>query len=228
MRRADRLFQIIQLLRRRRSTMTADALAERLGVSTRTVYRDIRDLMDSGVPIAGEAGVGYALSRTYDLPPLMFDDTELEALALGARMVQSWADADLARAADSVLAKVDAVVPARLRNRIDKTAMFAWNARSGSTPKELLGHLRSCIADRRHVCFSYTDREGAGSARTVRPLALFFWGSVWTLAGWCQLREDFRSFRIDRIEGFQMLDSVFPEEEGRTLEDLFRRYEEGD
>lgn len=227
MRRADRLFQIIQQLRRRSRPMTGDQLAENLGVSVRTIYRDIRDLTLSGVPIAGEAGVGYVLSRSYDLPPLMFDETELEALALGARMVQSWADPDLAKAADSVLSKVDAVVPEPLRQRIERATIFAWNFRQNQSSKELLGHIRGAIDAQRRISFDYTDRGGAASSRTVRPLGLFFWGSTWTLAAWCELREDFRSFRIDRIDSFETLDATFTPEEGRTLEDLFRSYEEG-
>ncbi len=227
MRRADRLFQIIQQLRRRRHPVTGDQLAEALGVSTRTIYRDIRDLSLSGVPITGEAGVGYVLSRSYDLPPLMFDEIELEALALGARMVQSWADPDLARAADSVLAKVDAVVPEPLRERIERATMFAWNYRQSHASKELLGEVRKAVDKRQRIRFDYVDRSGDETRRTVRPLGLFFWGSTWTLAGWCELREDFRSFRIDRFESFEALESTFDPEEGRTLEDLFRSYEEG-
>lgn len=227
MRRADRLFQIIQLLRSRRRPVTGDHLADRLGVSVRTIYRDIRDLTLSGVPIQGEAGVGYMLSRSYDLPPLMFDETELEALALGARMVQSWADPGLAEAADSVLSKVDAVVPEHLRSKIERATLFAWNFRQSSSSRELLGQLRGAVDRRRCVSFSYTDRAGDGSERTVRPLGLFFWGSTWTLASWCELREDFRSFRVDRIESFEELDQEFQPEAGRTLEDLFRSYEEG-
>ena len=169
MRRADRLFQIIQQLRRRRQPVTGDQLAENLSVSVRTIYRDIRDLTLSGVPITGEAGVGYVLSRSYDLPPLMFDEVELEALALGARMVQSWADPDLARAADSVLSKVDAVVPEPLRQKIERATMFAWNFRQSNSSKELLGHLRGAIDGRNCISFDYTDRAGDPTTRTVRP-----------------------------------------------------------
>src|ERR1700757_3377351 len=117
MRRADRLFRIVQRLRRRGVT-TASELAEALGVSDRTIYRDVQDLVLSGVPVQGEAGVGYALPRSFDLPPLMFDEDEIEALVLGARIVESWADASLARAARNVLSKVEVVLPARLRDRI--------------------------------------------------------------------------------------------------------------
>ncbi|MDX1382945.1 MAG: YafY family protein [Thermoanaerobaculia bacterium] len=228
MRRADRLFQIIQLLRRRRRPITAGELAERLRVSERTVYRDVRDLIDSGVPLRGEAGVGYVLSRSYDLPPLMFDEQELEALVLGARIVQSWADPGLAAAADALMAKVEVVVPERLRPRIDATTLYSINLRPDAAARARLGDLRAAVAAGRRVRFAYTDAEGVDSRRTVRPLGLFFWGVSWTLASWCELREDFRNFRIDRIDRLEVLDDAFEAEPGKTLEDLFRRYEEGE
>lgn len=228
MRRADRLFQIIQLLRRRKRATTADELADTLGVSVRTVYRDIADLAGSGVPIRGEAGVGYVLSKGYDLPPLMFDEDELEALVLGARIVKSRGDVALARAAETLLAKVEAVVPERARHRIEGTAFHAFDFRTTPEARETLGELRLAVRERRPLRFSYTDRLDEKSKRGVQPLGLFFWGASWTLAAWCELRQDFRSFRIDRIRDLEVSEDTFEIEPGRSLEDLFLRYEEED
>ncbi|MDX1541059.1 MAG: YafY family protein [Geminicoccaceae bacterium] len=222
MRRADRLFEIIQFLRRRKLAR-AHELAERLEVSERTIYRDIRDLMISGVPIEGEAGVGYALRTGFDLPPLMFDEQEIEALALGARIVQSWADPVLAEAAANVIAKVEAVVPESLRRNLAEATVLApayhWAEPIAIDPAEL----RRAVRDRRKVHFAYHDASERATARTVRPLALAFYGPVWLLVAWCELREDFRSFRLDRMADLVVLDQAFRPERGRTLQDYLRR-----
>lgn len=225
MRRADRLFRIIQRLRRR-GVHTARALAAELEVSERTVYRDVRDLVQSGVPILGEAGVGYALPRGYDLPPLMFTEEELEALVLGARMVQSWADPGLARAAGDALAKVEAVLPAALRERLLGAAVFAPPLGVPEGVARGLADLRRAVRERRKVRFAYVDGAGAGSERTVWPLGLFFWGRTWSLAGYCELRRGFRNFRADRVRGLEVLEERFERLEGRQLEDLLRHYRE--
>lgn len=178
MRRADRLFQIVQLLRARR-VITAGHLARELEVAPRTIYRDIADLMASGVPIDGEAGVGYALSRGFDLPPLMFDAEEIGALVLGARMVQAFGDEGLARRAKSLLAKVENVVPERLRQSFDRPA---WHV-SNHLRKEVRLHvenLRRGIDEHRKLRFRYRDEHGVTTERTVRPLCLAFWGPQWT------------------------------------------------
>jgi predicted DNA-binding transcriptional regulator YafY len=222
MRRADRLFQIIQLLRRRRTVVTAAALAGRLDVSERTIYRDIRDLILSGTPIDGEAGVGYRLRPGYDLPPLMFDRDEIEALVLGARIVRSMGDARLARSADSILAKVSAVVPEPLRKALDETKLFAPESRLNVS--QALTAVRDALVAHRKLRIAYQDASGQASERTVRPLGAFFWGKVWTLSAWCELRSDFRDFRLDRIEQFTMLADTFEDEPGRTLADLLARY----
>lgn len=224
MRRADRLFRIIERLRRRGS-VTAAALAEHLEVSPRTVYRDVQDLIASGVPIQGEAGVGYALQRGFDLPPLMFNEEEIEALVLGARIVETRADPALARAARDLLAKVEAVLPPRLRARIDEAALFAPGF--ATTPAgESLTRLRGAVRLRRKVAFVYRDQSGAETRRTVQPLGVFYWGATWSLGGWCELREGFRNFRTDRIEALAVLDDSFEPQPGRTLRDFFRHYEE--
>lgn len=218
MRRADRLFEIVQLLQSRRF-MTADRLAEALEVSARTIYRDIRDLMSSGVPIDGEAGVGYTLHRKFDLPPLMFDSEEIQALLLGARIVQSWADPDLAAAAKRALIKVEAVLPEQLRPKMSEATLFAPKIPDRNPAAANLGILRGAIDQSAKVRFDYTRIDGEGSARTVRPLGLFFWGTVWSLAAWCEMREDFRNFRVDRIAKLSALEEAFAPEPGRRLED---------
>ena len=222
MRRADRLFQIIQLLRRR-NVATAGWLAGELEVSERTVYRDIRDLMMSGVPIEGEAGVGYVLRRGFDLPPLMFTDAEIEAMVLGARVVTSWGDKGLARAASDALARVESVLPDRLKARLNSTPLFAPGFHVPQQVAGSLAELRGAIDARRKVRLMYTGADGGATERTVRPLGLFFWGTVWSMAGWCELRTDFRSFRLDRIDRLETLPERFQDEAGRTIDDYFAR-----
>jgi predicted DNA-binding transcriptional regulator YafY len=198
MRRADRLFQIVGLLGRRRF-MTAAQLAQALEVSTRTVYRDVLDLIASGVPISGEAGVGYQLDPSYRLPPLTFNRDELEALVIGMRMVESWGDTDLRLASRSVLAKVDAVVDTADRRRLNRTALFSLGFGAAGEATAKLGELRAAVNEQAVLVLEYLDEGGARTERAVRPLGLFFWGRAWTLAAYCELREDFRNFRTDRI-----------------------------
>lgn len=224
MRRADRLFRIVERLRRR-GPVTAAALADELEVSARTVYRDVQDLLASGVPIQGEAGVGYALARGFDLPPLMFNDDEIEALVLGARIVQTRADPALARAAGDVLKKVEAVLPARLKDRIEEAALFAPAFRAVAAG-ESLTRLRGAVRHRRKVAFAYQDQTGAPTRRTVQPLGVFYWGATWSLGAWCELRTGFRNFRTDRISDLAVLDDTFQPQPGRTLRDFFRQYED--
>ena len=227
MRRADRLFRIIQTLRRRR-IVTARDLAGELEVSERTIYRDMRDLSLSGVPILGEAGVGYALPAGYDLPPLMFTEEELEALVLGARMVESWGDPALARAAAQALAKVEVVLPERLRAQSAQPPLYAPARRLAAETAEKLELLRATIKGRRKLALTYDSISGERSERTVHPLCLFFWGTVWTFAAWCTLRQDFRHFRVDRVAEARMSEEQFEEVPGQTLEDFFSQIAEED
>ena len=219
MRRAERLFQIVQLLRRRRVT-TAAQIAERLEVSERTVYRDIRDLSLSGVPVLGEAGVGYRLGGGFDLPPMMFTVDEIQALVLGARMVESWGDEELRRAARDVLTKVEAVLPESKRHRVQDTALFSLSYRVSPEVRAKVGTLRKAVDARSKVHLDYADAKGAPSGRVVCPLGLYFWGSVWTLGAWCELRRDFRNFRLDRIQDVSILADAFAYESPTTLEDF--------
>ncbi len=225
MRRADRLFAIIQLMRRNKLVRARD-LAQKLEISERTVYRDIQDLVASGVPIEGEAGVGYVLKGGFDLPPLMFTEEEIEALVLGVRIVRSWADAGLAEAADDVLAKVEAVLPARLRAYMKETPLDAPQHHWAEPVSVDLAALRRAVRERLKLAFAYRDRDGSETHRTVRPLLISFFGPVWTLTGWCELRNDFRSFRLDRVSDLELRDEVFRPEPGRTLHDYLRRESE--
>jgi predicted DNA-binding transcriptional regulator YafY len=227
MRRADRLFRIIQLLRRRRSSTTAKVLAEALEVSERTIYRDVADLVAAGTPIDGEAGVGYRLRADYDLPPLMFDREEIQALVLGARLVQQMGDAALVRAAGTVLAKVQAVLPDKLKRVPPETRLFAPRRTKGDAMAGPLEVARQALEAHRKLRLDYVAEGDRRSERVVRPLAAFFWGPSWTLSAWCELRQDFRSFRLDRIERCTMLEETFTDEPGRTLADLLARYGPG-
>lgn len=221
MRRADRLFQIVQILQHRRVT-TAAKIAERLEVSERTVYRDIRDLSLSGVPIAGEAGVGYRLGRDFELPPLMFTVDEIQALVLGARMVEGWADKKLCRAAESALEKVEAALPESERGRVHNTALFALSYHVPQALRDNLGQLRLAIDGRSKVRVGYTDRKQETSERTLCPLGLYFWGSTWTLGAFCELRQDYRNFRLDRFASIETLDATFPNASPTTLDEYVR------
>ena len=222
MRRADRLFEIIQMLRRRELTRARD-LGGALEVSERTIYRDMQDLIASGVPIEGEAGVGYVLKAGFDLPPLMFKEQEIEALVLGARIVESWADAELAAAASDVVAKVQAVIPERLRSYMANTALLAPPHHYMEPIRFSLPDLRQALRKRLKVHFRYHNSTGEESERTVWPLSLAYYGPVWLLAAWCELRQDFRSFRLDRIEAFTVEPDRFRPEPGRTLADFLKR-----
>jgi predicted DNA-binding transcriptional regulator YafY len=224
LRRADRLFEIIQLLRRKSSGFTrARDLGEALEVSDRTIYRDIQDLIASGVPIEGEAGVGYVLKAGFDIPPLMFKEQEIEALVLGARIVEAMGDAELAAAASDAIAKIEAVIPDRLRGYMTNTALLAPSQHYMEPVTFDLALLRRALRMRLKVHFAYTDITGQASARTVRPLSLAFFGPVWMLAGWCELRDDFRTFRLDRIIDFKLETEQFRMEPGKTLHDFLKR-----
>ncbi len=222
MRRADRLFEIIQRLRRGRVT-TARSLAEQLEVSERTIYRDISDLMACRVPIEGAAGVGYSLRKGYDLPPLMFKEDELEAIVFGARIVQSWSDSEMARSADAALAKIEGVLPDHLQRLLADHSLWAPVSKSQVALEFDLAQLRAAIRAQRKVRFRYQDEKGSETHRTVRPLTLWFYGPVWLGGAWCELRDDFRFFRLERMRDVEFLDDVFPLEPGRTAEDLLRK-----
>ena len=216
MRRADRLFLIIHALRGRRTALPARRLAETLGISLRTVYRDVADLQLSGVPIEGEAGVGYVLRKGADIPPLMFSADELEALVVGTRFVRAFAGARLARNAQAALLKIDAVLPAELRARSERSRIFA-PVGSRIETSGVIDRLHAAVIQHEVLHLTYSDKAGSGSERDVEPLCLAFWGGAWTLGAWCRLRRDFRNFRPDRMTQFAATGETFVETTERGL-----------
>ena len=222
MRRADRLFQIVQLIRGRRLT-TAAFLADRLEVSQRSVYRDIADLQHQGVPIEGEAGVGYRLGAGFDLPPLMFSNEEATALVAAARLAQAWVDPAMAKNVESAIGKVLSVLPTAARASAEALALYAPTLAIDDATRAKLQTMREAVQSRHKLRIAYLDLAGAASERTVRPLGCFYWGKVWTFSAWCELRDDFRGFRVDRIEAVEVLPERFRDEPGKTLAELLRR-----
>lgn len=224
MRPADRLFQIILLLRHGR-IVTAAALAAALEVSERTIYRDIADLVKSGAPIDGEAGVGYRLRRGYQVPPLMFTGDELEALAIGANLARAWGDSGLGRAAASALARIQAVLPQTLDQRLESSArrFLAPDFLQPTERREPMAILRSGMENGRKVRVAYRRGDGEASQRTLWPLGLVFWGHCWTLGAWCELRDGFRTFRVDRIVDAEMLGEEFDDRHGHLWDEYLNR-----
>jgi predicted DNA-binding transcriptional regulator YafY len=222
MRRADRLFALVQLIRGRRLS-TAAWLAGRLEISMRTVYRDVADLQAQGVPIEGEAGVGYRLGRGFDLPPLMFTPDEARALAVATRIAQPWLDPGLAQAAGDAMSRVMSVLPSTMRTEVERTPVMAPPWGLDPSVGRWLQALREATQARQLTELDYRDAGGQPSLRTVRPLGCFYWGKVWTLAAWCEQRGDFRSFRVDRLVGVQVLEARFADTPGQTLQDYLRQ-----
>lgn len=220
MRRADRLFQIAQYLRGRRLT-TARQLADWLAVSERTIYRDIRDLSLSGVPVEGEAGVGYRIKAGFDLQPLMFSPDEIDALVIGMRMVQAWGGPQLAASAAAALAKITLALPKDKRSFVEASALFAPAFHIDPLHGERLEAIRKAIAQQRKLQLEYADVEATVSRRVIWPLALYFFGGTWLIAAWCELRCDFRSFRLDRVQLLATAEG-YPSIEGRRLADFVR------
>jgi predicted DNA-binding transcriptional regulator YafY len=215
MRRTDRLFELIQILRDGR-LHTARDMAERLEVSVRTLWRDMATLIASGLPVEGERGVGYILREPVTLPPLTLTPDEVQALTLGLQLVTRGADPSLSRAAESLHAKIAAVLPARLLDGIGQDT-WVFPGQEALAAARHLPMLRRAIRLRERVVIGYIDGSGLASERPVRPLLLEFWGRVWTLATWCETRRDFRSFRVDRIEALRATGEIAPSEPGRDL-----------
>ena len=232
MRRADRLFLIIHALRGRRTALQARSLAETLGVSLRTVYRDVADLQLSGVPIEGEAGVGYVLRKGADIPPLMFTAEELESLVVGTRFVRAFAGERLAEGAQAALMKIEAVLPPELRERAARTRIYApvYRDEMKLAFAARIDRLHAAIEGQLVLRLVYRDEAGQASTRDVEPLCLAFWGGKWTLGTWCRLRGAFRNFRPDRIDQFEETGERFAAGEGRDLDaylDAMRGYYAG-
>ncbi|MEM9619867.1 MAG: YafY family protein [Pseudomonadota bacterium] len=227
MRRADRLFQIVQHLRGGR-LITAMQLSEKLEVSERTIYRDIADLQSSGVPIDGEAGVGYLMRDGYDLPPLMFTRDEIVALVAGARLLRAWGGAAMARAAVEALVKIETVLPDAERSRAAQVEIHAMAPEMTEDVRERIDVMDRAIEKRIRLELSYRDAGQQPTERVVRPLGLWFWGKVWTLIAWCELRDDFRMFRLDRIADMRVTGDAFRHERGKMLADFYRAMEDCD
>jgi predicted DNA-binding transcriptional regulator YafY len=177
-------------------------------------------LILSGVNIEGEAGIGYVVRRGFDLPPLMFSKEEISALTLGARIVESWADPALAVAAQTALSKIESVLPDELKDGPEKTPLFAPMTQIRPDIASKMSEIRLATDAKRKVVLDYADANYQRSRRTIWPLGLFFWGVVWTMGAWCELRKNFRVFRLDRIQKMQVLDETYPVEKGKTLQDL--------
>ncbi len=231
MRKAERLFQILNMLRNRRTVLTARDMAKELEVSERTIYRDVQALSLSGVPIEGEAGVGYRLQRHFEMPPLMFDHDEVEALLLGARMVRSWSDRQLAASASSALNKILAVLPPQLRALEETSPIKVPRFQQQTVASVYSEAIRKAIRDREVLELEYRDVKDETTWRNVWCLGLFFWGSTWTLVAWCELRGDYRVFRLDRISRFKQTGRYFKPERERSLDHYLelerRRMDEG-
>ncbi len=223
MRRADRLFDIIQSLRAATRPMTAAALAEQLEVNIRTVYRDIATLQARRIPIEGAAGIGYVLRRGFDLPPLMFTADELEAITVGARLVRRLRDPGLQDAADSVLAKITAILPDTLRLGI-AGAPFHVSEGAAETPTGIdLSDVRYAIRETRKLRITYTDARGQRSNRTIWPIAMEYYVDVTLIGAWCELREDYRHFRVERIVTSTLMDATFSSDGGKLMEGWLAR-----
>jgi predicted DNA-binding transcriptional regulator YafY len=199
MARSERLFSLLQALRRFRRPVSGKALAQELGVSIRTLYRDIATLQAQGADIEGEPGVGYVLRPGFILPPLMFSEDEIEALVLGSRWVANRGDDGLGAAARNAIAKIAAVLPSDLRDSLDAASLLAVTGKGVVAEAVDLSVVRKAIRTERKVSIRYRDGTGADSRRTIWPFALGFFDRVHVVVAWCELRRDFRHFRTDRI-----------------------------
>ncbi len=216
--RTDRLFDLIQILRDGRLHRAQD-LADRLEVSVRTIYRDMDTLVASGVPIAGERGLGYMATAAITLPPLNLTMTELEALHLGMAIVGEAADEELSRAAASLSAKIDAVLPEDRRTPPTAWGFAVYPFADAAKGFRHMPAIRAAVRARQKLRITYVKDDGTQSERVIRPLQLDYWGRVWTVTAWCEWRADFRVFRIDRIDSLRVLPQLFVDEPGRTLAD---------
>ncbi|MBS0520855.1 MAG: YafY family transcriptional regulator [Proteobacteria bacterium] len=217
MRRSDRLFDIIQRLRVATRPVTAAMLAADLEVTVRTIYRDIAALQARRVPIDGEAGVGYVLRKGFDLPPLMFTADEVEAIAVGARMVRRLRDPKLQEAAESVFAKVTTVLPEALRARLASPPIFVSPGDAVAAKGVDLAELRAAIRDSRKLHIGYADEKDRRTNRTIWPIAMAYYVDVTLVGAWCELRADYRNFRVERILSCRGLDEHFDQDNGRLF-----------
>jgi len=216
MRKADRLFELIQILRTAKAPVTAAALARQLEVNLRTVYRDIAALQSRRVPIEGAPGLGYVLRRGFDLPPLMFTADEIEAIAVGMRLLHRTGDAGLLGAAESVLSKITLALPEALRAYLAAPSVYVSGHGAPPPPVADLAQIRVAIRDEHKLAIDYADEQGRRTRRTVWPFAVAYYVEATLVSAWCELRDDFRHFRTDRILALEVTGERFPVC-GRTL-----------
>jgi len=215
--KSERLFQLVTLLRGRRTAITADQLASTMEVSVRTIYRDIQSLVLSGIPVEGEAGIGYRLQPGFQLPPLMFDFDEMSALLLGTRMVEAWTDPELAHASTRAEAKIRAVLPEELLRRADASPYRVPPLLKESPVQQVHLAIRHACEQQRKIGIHYTDAQQQTTTRLVWPLGMLFWGQRWTFLAWCEVRNDYRSFRLDRVQQIDLTDQHYPADPNRSL-----------
>lgn len=222
MRRTDRLFELIQILRDGRLHRAQD-MAARVGVSVRTLYRDMETLQASGIPVEGERGVGYMLTAPISLPPMNLTLTELEALHLGMAVVAEAGDPELQAAARSLAEKIDAVVPDAPGRGAVGRGLAVYPFVDAARGFRHMPQIRQAIRARQKLRIAYESLSGEATRRVIRPLQMEYWGRVWTITAWCELREDFRVFRIDRIDSLSPLPELFVDEPGKALDDYLSR-----
>ncbi|MEH6404608.1 MAG: YafY family protein [Sneathiella sp.] len=209
MRRAERLFQIIQVLQRKKTVVTAQEIAHELEVSVRTIYRDIQDLMANRVPIRGEAGMGYILERGFDVPPMMFSEEEIDAVMLGIQWVKYNGDPHISRASENVLSKIEAVLPLDRRRLMHSARQVVPEILNPTKIHVSMPEVRSAIRQHKKAKTCYQTPAGVMTERVLCPLLIVFFESIQLLVAWCELRQDFRNFRMDRFKSFEMLDTPF-------------------
>ena len=219
MRRTDRLFDIIQILRDAKLHRAQD-MADQLEVSVRTIYRDMDTLVASGVPVQGERGVGYMITEAITLPPLTLTVAELEALNLGMAIVGEAADPDLKAAALSLGDKIDAVLPTQVVAQADAWKFAVYPFADAARGFAHMPTLRASIRARQKLRLTYTSKDGAVTSRVIRPLHMEYWGRIWTVTAWCELRAAHRVFRVDLIQSAEALPELFVDEPGKTLADF--------
>ena len=219
MSRSERLLALLQALRRRRRPVSGRVLADELGVSLRTLYRDIASLQGQGAEIEGEAGLGYVIKPGFWLPPLMLSGEEIEALVLGARWVGARTDETLAVAARDAIAKISAVLPPRLRDDIEASTLIVAPSKAPRAASPDLAPIRAAIRAERKLALVYHDAQGASTERTIWPFGVGYFDEARVVMAWCELRQGFRHFRADRIASCRALETRYPLSRQRLLKD---------
>lgn len=222
MSKAERLFTLVNLLRGRRTAVTARQLAEQLEVSERTIYRDIAALAHSGVPVSGDAGVGYMLAPRTHLPPLMFAHEEALALVIGLKYVRAFTDPELAQAANAAEQRVRAVLTDSIKKDLETLPYRIPVTGRFTAERERHAVIRHAITDLRKLRIDYRNEAGEQSQRIIWPLGLMSWGALWTILAWCETRSAYRNFRLDRILGIDVLDEVYEQREDISISHYFR------